>query len=418
MSPVPTNINFQKVADFLASDEKELAINGSAGTGKTYLLNELYKNNYFPLDTLFTATTNKASNVLATIMDRSVITIFKALNLTPFDNYDTGKTELKQTDEVTFDNSLIIIDEAYMLTAPVLAYLRTASPRTKIIFIGDSYQLPPVFYKNSPITHEVANVITLTKIRRTDKPAIQAISKQLRDNVDTHTFGKLLRDNNVVTAVSSIEFINQITDAFITDPENTKIVAWTNERVINYNRYINNLLHNQEDFAVGDKIIVNKPILSNESKKVIYPVDAEAYITDISETIVSINTAGRVLEMAAYQMTLNHSVLIYLPKHPSKVKEILKHFKKQKDWGNFFKIKNYFADIRHPYACTVHKSQGSTYKTIFIDVSNISKNNKKDELAKLMYVAVTRASHKIVMCLDTANIEKEAQMLNLLSKST
>ena len=37
-----------------------------------------------------------------------------------------------------------------------------------------------------------------------------------------------------------------------------------------------------------------------------------------------------------------------------------------------------FADISYGYCITVHKSQGSTYKNVFIDAKNILEYNRKD----------------------------------------
>jgi len=64
-------------------------------------------------------------------------------------------------------------------------------------------------------------------------------------------------------------------------------------------------------------------------------------------------------------------------------------------WTRFWAIKNEWGDFRPLHAQTVHKSQGSTYREVFIDLSDIARNTKWYEVARLMYVAVTRASHKV-----------------------
>lgn len=55
---------------------------------------------------------------------------------------------------------------------------------------------------------------------------------------------------------------------------------------------------------------------------------------------------------------------------------------------------NLLAPLRHAYACTVHKSQGSTYDVAFIDFSDMYRS---EDRAKLMYVAVTRTSNFLVI---------------------
>jgi len=52
------------------------------------------------------------------------------------------------------------------------------------------------------------------------------------------------------------------------------------------------------------------------------------------------------------------------------------------------------ADIDYGYCITVHKSQGSTYENIFIDILDIIKNNNID-IKSCVYTAVTRASNSL-----------------------
>ena len=62
-----------------------------------------------------------------------------------------------------------------------------------------------------------------------------------------------------------------------------------------------------------------------------------------------------------------------------------------------FYYENYIdsiADIDYGYCITVHKSQGSTYSNIFIDIQDIIKNNKND-VNECVYTAITRASNSL-----------------------
>ena len=43
----------------------------------------------------------------------------------------------------------------------------------------------------------------------------------------------------------------------------------------------------------------------------------------------------------------------------------------------------------------VHKSQGSTFQDVFIDVPNLMRNSKVTERNQLCYVAVTRAAKRL-----------------------
>lgn len=51
-----------------------------------------------------------------------------------------------------------------------------------------------------------------------------------------------------------------------------------------------------------------------------------------------------------------------------------------------------FAQLNYGYCITVHKSQGSTFKNVFIDMNDILDNNNQNETSKCLYTAITRSS--------------------------
>lgn len=51
-----------------------------------------------------------------------------------------------------------------------------------------------------------------------------------------------------------------------------------------------------------------------------------------------------------------------------------------------------FAELNYGYCITVHKSQGSTFKNVFIDINDILTNNDTNETSKCLYTAITRSS--------------------------
>lgn len=64
-----------------------------------------------------------------------------------------------------------------------------------------------------------------------------------------------------------------------------------------------------------------------------------------------------------------------------------------RDWQSNFTDK--FAQLNYGYSITVHKSQGSTFKNVFIDISDIFDNNNLEETSKCLYTAITRSSNSI-----------------------
>jgi len=46
---------------------------------------------------------------------------------------------------------------------------------------------------------------------------------------------------------------------------------------------------------------------------------------------------------------------------------------------------------------TVHKSQGSTFENVFVDAEDILANPNREEALRCLYVAVSRASHNVIV---------------------
>ena len=54
-----------------------------------------------------------------------------------------------------------------------------------------------------------------------------------------------------------------------------------------------------------------------------------------------------------------------------------------------------FAQLNYGYCITVHKSQGSTFKNVFIDMNDILDNNNQNETSKCLYTSITRSSQTL-----------------------
>ena len=64
-----------------------------------------------------------------------------------------------------------------------------------------------------------------------------------------------------------------------------------------------------------------------------------------------------------------------------------------------------FAQLNYGYCITVHKSQGSTFKNVFIDINDILDNNNQNETSKCLYTAITRSSKTLNLAPFLCNSE-------------
>ena len=243
----------QAIKDFL-NNSKELAflLQGPGGTGKTTVskavcmyLDEIGK------DYVLTAPTHKAKLVLSKASDMPAITLHKLFNLKPeieIWNFDARDLTFKKDNKVVLPkNGLIICDEGSMINDTMYDFLISMCIKhdCKVLFMADKAQLSPV--QSNSTYSKIFNTplqFTLTKIYRqeNDNALAPILDKLRKEPIDTITSkkgitGSIYCTNNIKQFLISARdaFIKAIKDKDILE---TKITAFTNDRVAAYNEVL------------------------------------------------------------------------------------------------------------------------------------------------------------------------------------
>jgi len=88
----------------------------------------------------------------------------------------------------------------------------------------------------------------------------------------------------------------------------------------------------------------------------------------------------------------------YKTKAQRKVKEAKEKNQSAKGfWGDYYKLINFFAEVKYGYACTSHYVQGKTYGNTFICADDIASLNSIESKNRAFYVALSRARWKIIL---------------------
>ena len=390
-------------------DEKYMIISGVAGSGKTTLIGHLYKaleiqtkmyevllsgDRDVPLEIMLCATTNKAASVLSNITDEPVSTLHSALKLTMAPDFKKGGFKaIKRKDYELLHNKLIVIDETSMMNDSLYAQLDETTKDCKVLLIGDQYQLAPVKQKKSIMETLKCTKASLNKVMR-HAGAILHTSAQFRDTVETGVF-KNIPEHDSVLQVDGPTFQQLINKAFL-DPDlnenKAKILAWSNGRVAEYNQHIRKIKGLPPEFQVGERVVTNNVIISS---KAMWPVDSRVRITGISDIKERKGIEG-------WDVEIDEKIVSFLPCRQSDKKAMLEGLKKKAinktgSWSDFYSIKQNWLDLRPTYASTVHKSQGSSYGTVFIDLSDIGRCTIGSDVARLLYVAISRGVNRVVL---------------------
>jgi hypothetical protein len=398
---------------FLFSEDKEAIISGPGGVGKTYLMSQLIDRTlprYFetcklmgiqPIygDVRMTATTNKAAEVLAQATKRPTETIHTFMNLTVKDDYQTGESKLSKTRNwMVHHNKILFIDESSMIDKSLMDTVLEGTHNSKIVYVGDHCQLSPIKEPISPIYRKNLPFWELTEPMRTDNPDLLAVQQQLRQTVETGEFHPIKIIPGVIDWLNDADMQYALQHVFNQQTHDSRILAYTNNQVMLYNDHIREIRQLPPVYTPGEFLVSNSAV--KLSARMI-SVEEEVTVLRASDQIEDIWIDDEVF-LKVQRMDLESSIgeiftHVPVPVDRAHYSALLKYYAKAKIWHTYFRLKNDFPDLRQRDAATVHKSQGSTYDSVFIDLGDISTCRNPNQAARLLYVAFTRPRSRIFL---------------------
>lgn len=444
-------------------DGNKFLMLGYAGVGKTFVLNWLIAYIIFcrPYTLKITAPTNKAAAVIRNnlksneFMDDNVIdllevnTLHSLLKIKMSINskgecyFDTKKVDTEALTSYLGEKIILIVDECSMIDETI--YNIIDSLDIKIIFVGDPCQIPPVNKTESIVFKNKSKAIVteLTQIMRQSvgNPII-AKSKAIRDNireancVDYKT--ELIGTQGIIyyTQGKKEEFFTRLSDTFCSreykeDINHAKVISWTNDSVNNINKLIHRLR-----FGPAARIIMpgeyvttlspcfTKPFNGDDERRMIANTNSDFIIKNIIEDFtlpfvyknkkheIDMDVKFKTVHFTATDLITNEDVIFDLIKDCSKHEwhrciEFLKNkaisakvpSEKVKLWKVFYTLKEINDNLNYSYSITAHRSQGSTYKNVFLIESDIDKNKDIYERNRIKYTAYTRAKENLYIML-------------------
>jgi len=401
------------------SDYTLIALNGYAGVGKTFLLSEIIKYFNDMYRQTVTAPTHKAVKVIVDTLTENNCpkidsrTIHSFLKLKLEDDHDNGKKKLSKNlwgDDVDNNIDILYCDESSMVSNELLEYavdnIEKGSLKV-IVMIGDIFQLKPVDGdENTSEFIKMEQEYRLTEIVRQslDNPIIatsqvikEFIENEVYPDIDAELFNKLTVVN------SRKEFMTK----YFADDTDKKIGTYTNKMVERYNIYVRNLTKNkpkdclmvgdflefQDSLFKGNKLIhLNSETVEVASCTKMYD---NYYKMSYWNVIDTDHIAFPVLDFddqPEFDKRLDK-----LAKIASSTKDT--NERKQK-WGQYFALKNKYANVRYHYCSTLHRLQGSTVDNIYLDLSDLSNPYyDMDTVYRLIYVGITRARNDVIVLL-------------------
>jgi exodeoxyribonuclease-5 len=387
-------------------------LGGYAGTGKSTIVKVIVS--LVSSNTALCAPTNKAVKVLKSLgTGRTCMTIYSLLGLRMSQHEDKLKLEKALKDKVGSYN-LIIIDEAGMIGEELLDYIETATKMygVKVLFVGDPGQLNPIGEDLSEIWGRYPMII-LRKVERHDNQILD-FATHIRSTKITAL--RYENNNDGIEGVWDLDMtkfkgtIKDYAAAGSFHGTKSRVLAWRNKTVDEYNEFIRHCIHGvrakKEEWIEGDRVVFTAPFGDD------IITDDEGYVRSMS---VGFSRDYPRFKCIHLEVMLNDEYPIIVPIiHPdsdddyvdelSLISMQARKYKEAKDfkasgakWKEYWTLVDSFVKIKHGYALTAHRAQGSTYENVFVDVSDILTNSNRKEAKRCLYVTATRPTTRLFL---------------------
>jgi hypothetical protein len=197
--------------------------------------------------------------------------------------------------------------------------------------------------------------------------------------------------------------MNQIGDMKLEDWKMTKVGCWRNTTVKQYTDFIRKALGFKEEYEPNDLIMMASPMTDANGRIVAY-TDEEFQIHSIEERTITVEEGT----IDARAITLKDSRLkLLVPYDWPSFNQILTSrggkasraedgMQRKILWRRYWELKNQFQQIRHGYAMTAHRLQGTTLDSIYVDRTDVLANHNTREAYRALYVLATRPKNRFI----------------------
>ncbi len=446
VDPTPGQIDLMEdLADFILSykDKNIFIIKGFAGTGKTTVVNSLVKTLLANgRRNVLLAPTGRAAKVLSLYTSQSAFTIHKKIYRQKSGRDGLGEFVL---DRNLHKETWFIIDEASMigdgnqennifgsgnLLADLIEYVFSGE-KCRLIFIGDTAQLPPVGRFVSPALDSyylegmgltVNEFILKDVVRQAMDSGILLNATNIRQKIDNSLVEPpsfLLNGYSDIIRISGSEMAENVEYCYQQfGIDNTIVISRSNKQAISFNKGIRNkILWREEELSQGDMLMIVKNnyfwTMAEKSPDFIANGDI-ARLVRINRYHSEYNYrfADVTLEMTDYGMEIDARIFLdtlFMETASMSVenqKELFYSIMEEYEDQKTKKLKilktreNPFFNalqVKFAYAVTCHKAQGGQWKAVFVDPGFFRREMISVEYLRWIYTAITRASERLYL---------------------
>jgi len=362
-------------------------ITGGPGTGKTTIIKciidilEREKKSF-----VLCAPTGRAAKRITETTGKNAKTLHRLLEITKVNDNDIDAIVNYMPE--TLPHNFVIVDEVSMVDTMLMNNLiKALKDSTKLILVGDSYQLPsvgPGSVLKDIIESKVVDSVELTEIYRQSQESDIIVNAHRVKSGDNIEFSNKDTDLYFIETNSLEETKKEVVSLLdgrlqkyanyniIEDVQVITPIKKTDLGTYSLNREIQNILNQEDTFKSEHKIGERIFRQGDKVMQIRNNYDIEYYIDDVM-----------------YKGVYNGDIGI-VENVDNTAKELVVRFDDGKKILYDFEMLD---ELDHAYAITVHKSQGSEFKAVIIPLYVCY---EKLFNRNLIYTAMTRAKEMLI----------------------
>lgn len=404
-------------------------VDGSAGTGKTSVISQFISDLPRHMKVCAAAPTHKAIGV---IQDKcrdckrpiTYWTVHRLLGLSAGFG-ENGEMVFDGNEDKPYTHAfdIIFIDEASMLSHTMFRFLTKYSMDTNalIIFIGDSFQLPPIGEQMSEV-FSIRDTTRLQTVVRAKSDVLMDAFSRFRNYVATGQIQMPKEWNaptNLVRRITNSDaFEKYMIENF--DVKTDHVLAFSRAKVAHYNNLIRKKLfgNTNQMFMPGEVLVFDSfcQLVSDDGVQKSFHTSDQIEL-DAANVVTKVHNAFKqsfkVYELKFHEgkkftvcIIHDDDIKRYNQCCLAAKKALQQLAEKEKrqittvEWQIYYQHTEQFkCPLIYSYAQTCHKSQGSTYECVYVDAINIRCCAKDDPMTmrRCTYTAVTRASEQLTL---------------------
>lgn len=421
----------------LQSPGARVVLCGYAGTGKTVttaaLVSELVERRW---QVAVATPTHKARAQVERALRQcgasgfQAVTLHRLLGLKMVRDFKTGKESFEPdsrgdnmlSDEETGLIDIVIVDETSMLHSELYDYLLSELGSRPVVFVGDNRQLLPVGENEACRAFvETDHIYRLEKVLRHDGAILNLATATRQLAVGRAVFADAVGGGTRVMAHERREeWLESLlslaaSEESMNDPDYCRTIAWTNRDVNDLNLRIHRRRYGQDapQFVNGMTCVTvdaipnplgGQPLLNSTMDVLVEETERDLFVApgdtqsdppwETWKLQVCIPGGNVLIPIRVLDQTEEK-------RWNAKQREFAAIAKEDRCWKTYFERKDQIGRLEPASALTIHKSQGSTFRHVFlhwsIDGWGSAPTAQQNQLA---YVGITRAAESLHVVAD------------------